>query len=530
MFEKEIKFIFRMNAERVEGLGAFATFEQLNSIELHPAILCYISAEIDYLIFEDRKKLLKDSVFDYSGESIQHHFSMIDREIKNRKRFSIEYIKKLILHAASFNVNYLVRPKWSLLRIIFEEETRKTTEEIVQILNYVYFYDYLKKIITSYLKKKRIHSINVHDFEEILDKIDQLEVESYLDTIYERALSSMAEFFDTGGLTAGRIPLKAMEMFLDEKRLTEPLQYLRDYLPGTGNQYFDPVDLKKILKGDFDGFRVEEKKEEELPEPEIVEEEPKASEEEQTENIDKRLDKYEFTFEEEAEEELELDQAELREEIDAGEFAGEPIKEDEQESADNSLDYDEELQGLENSTDDGSVGEAEIDSQLTAFDDEDIAALESEPSDESISEPKNSASVFSINAPETTLNTETQPDDEDVDKYEKLTEAEDETILQADEPLEISESEAAPPEGKAVEQHFLTEFLESKDVSKIVDSVFDSDMEFFLHTTDLISGSSNKDEAFEILDRVLKSNYVNPASKEAQKFKAIISEYFESLS
>ena len=92
MFENEIKRIYSHNLNKVKNLGSYINFEQLISANLHPAILQYISAEIDYRIFEDRQKILKDSVFDYSSEKIRHHFSQINKELKKNKRFSQQYI------------------------------------------------------------------------------------------------------------------------------------------------------------------------------------------------------------------------------------------------------------------------------------------------------------------------------------------------------------------------------------------------------------------------------------------------------
>ncbi len=111
MFEKEIKFISDFSLNKVKNLGSYITFEKLSSINLHPAILTYISGELDYMIFADRNQLLKDSMFDYSGKEISENFRKIANEIKKTKKVSFEDIKKLITQAVSFNVNYIVHPK-----------------------------------------------------------------------------------------------------------------------------------------------------------------------------------------------------------------------------------------------------------------------------------------------------------------------------------------------------------------------------------------------------------------------------------
>src|SRR5512146_2510908 len=102
MFEKEIKFIIDFTLNRINKLGSFFTFERLASAEVHPAIILYISAQLDYLIYEDRKKILQNSSFDYSGSEISKYFNMIGEEIKKNKRLAFEDVKTLVTHAVTF--------------------------------------------------------------------------------------------------------------------------------------------------------------------------------------------------------------------------------------------------------------------------------------------------------------------------------------------------------------------------------------------------------------------------------------------
>ena len=63
MFEKESKFIIDYNLNKIRHLGGNITFEKLAGSGVHPAIIKFISAELDKLIYEDRNKLLQQSVF-----------------------------------------------------------------------------------------------------------------------------------------------------------------------------------------------------------------------------------------------------------------------------------------------------------------------------------------------------------------------------------------------------------------------------------------------------------------------------------
>ena len=61
MFEKEIKFLYDLTLTKMKPLGNSFYLSQLQDIGVHPAIIHYISCELDYLIYEDRQKLLKNS-------------------------------------------------------------------------------------------------------------------------------------------------------------------------------------------------------------------------------------------------------------------------------------------------------------------------------------------------------------------------------------------------------------------------------------------------------------------------------------
>jgi len=228
MFEREIKFIYDFNLNRINKIGSYLTFEQLSSLDIHPAILKYISAEIDFLIFEDRQKLLQDSVFNYSGEKINGYFNLIGTEIKKSKKLSIEYIEKLLLHAISFIANYLVRPRWTLSRFLFDKDESKSTAEVKQIINYVYFYNYLTDTLISYLDKKNLVSVTQNDVDELIKKIDDFTLESYLPNIIESALNSMSEFFNIGTVQQNKISINAVKLFLQEKNLDDHIKKLED--------------------------------------------------------------------------------------------------------------------------------------------------------------------------------------------------------------------------------------------------------------------------------------------------------------
>ena len=272
MFEKKIKFIADFNLNKVKSFGSFISFERLFSSPIHPAVMQYISAEMDYLISEDRKRLLQDSVFDYSGSEAAKYFSLIAQEVKKNKKISFEDLKNLVIQAVSFNLNFLTRPRWSLLKLIYNDKQNRSIEEIKLNLNYIYFYDYIKSIFLSYISKRKLTTISITEFELILNNIDKELFANQPQKLVDYSLYSMAEFFNLGNVSKTKIPLFTLELFLKEKNLMEYLFRLRKAFPEIANQSSDVDEIKNIIYSSVPAYSPKVKPEEEVPEKEILQE------------------------------------------------------------------------------------------------------------------------------------------------------------------------------------------------------------------------------------------------------------------
>lgn len=247
MFEKEIKFISDFSLNKLKSFGSFVTFKKLSSTDLHPAIVSYISAELDYMIFRDRRKLLEDSIFDYSGREIADHFNVIAVELKQNKKISISDVHKLITQAVSFNINYVVRPKWSLTKLIYNDQDFVSVDELERMLNYLYYYDYIKNVLTAYISKRKVIQLTLTEFDLILNKIDRELFKSNSDELINNSLHSIADFFNIGGIDKNRISLLAVEIFLKEKKLMDHLLKLRHAIPNGSRKKYEIEDIKKVL-------------------------------------------------------------------------------------------------------------------------------------------------------------------------------------------------------------------------------------------------------------------------------------------
>ncbi len=247
MFENEIKFISDFTLNKVKELGSFITIEKFLAIDIHPSIKKYVEGEIDYLISEDRKKLIENSLFDYSGTEISNYFTLIGNEIKKTKKISYEDIKNIVLQAVSFNANYVVRPKWSLSKLIFGNNKSVSVNELRLMLNYTYYYEYLNNVFLAYLSKKKILNITVTEFELIVNKIDRELFMLHQSKLVDNALYAIADYFSIGGLNKSTVTVESVENFLKEKNLTELLFKLKRAYSNSAKKRADIDDIRKVL-------------------------------------------------------------------------------------------------------------------------------------------------------------------------------------------------------------------------------------------------------------------------------------------
>lgn len=613
MFEREVKFIYDFNSNKVKKLGASATYTELLPLGIHPAILQYISAEIEYRVYEDKQTLLKHSMFDYSGAEISKHFKKITDVIKSEKRFSTDFLSKVILHATSFNLNYLIRPNWSLKKLIFDTSESTSAAEIMQILNYAYYYKHIIKVIRRYFDRKKLITLDKEEFSELLLKIDQVSLESYGNDIIDYALKSMASFFNIGSMNQKNIPIQAIVVFLQEKKLTSHLEVLQNRLGDEAKSKIDGNDLRKILlnvpierteyfdvppktekvkiveekpaepeeqKVDFTPQEPVEESKAEIDKSEEVEIKLRANKEKEVAEIEEETvfekedsieevseedehylinqnesspeiilspedtEEHEFDVNLEKEQTKELidefvddeteqiDDSSEHDELIESEDESDYIKDEEK--LEDELEEEQEIEELHEEVDE-LIFEDEVEYELTPAVEDDYSHPEIKDKKIPVEEPKDDL-IEEVEETESDIDLE---DIEESKEIEETSEVEDDhteeeettepTLFGDEELIEKSEDEFIKDFGSLSQSKRIdiSDLLENRNMTKIIEVVFDYDMEEFANAIERICDSSSRQEAFATLHEIFEVNQVNPSSKEAQAFKDIISEYFE---
>ncbi|MFZ2322617.1 MAG: hypothetical protein WAV89_02850 [Ignavibacteriaceae bacterium] len=586
MFENEIKFINDFVLNKAKDLGPLFTIEKFLSTDIHPSIKKYVESEINYLIYQDRKKLIDNSLFDYSGAKISNYFSLIADEIKKTKKVSFEDVKNIILQAVSFNANYVIRPKWALSKLIFGNNKSVSLNDVQMMLDYTYYYEYLNNVFLAYITKKKIMNISPTEFELIMNKIDRELFTIHQNKLLDNALYAIADFYSIGGLNKSIVNVEAVESFLKEKNLTELLFKLKRSFPNPAKKKFDIDDVSKILYSAFPlGVPlIEDKKpEEEIAKDEHFENPLKEANdsteeifEESTESVEENLLNIpeEQTSDDIFEEELLNDVTD--EKLDVPKINEETIDEkdidlqDELVSDDIKETVDEVIINESNETVETNEAKQEVlneDEKILASLTDDI---ENNQEDEII--------ILDEKEEENLLNfyddqTEISIDDDEIKKEDVFTEKIEEEIIENDTefkidelPSDVNEIGVEPEETNSddenkieiehesknvnaledndekslsdekIEQdnHVINKekfedmfsFLSRKEIDRIIKNVFNSDSEDFANTVEKMSACNSVDEATEILDNIIKYARIKPHSRDAASLTKAVNKYF----
>jgi len=546
MFENEIKFINDFTLNKVKDLGSFITVEKLLSIDIHPCIKKYVEGEIDYLISEDRKKLIENSLFDYSGTEISNYFTLIGNEIKKTKKISFEDIKNIVLQAVSFNANYVVRPKWSLSKLIFGNNKSVSVNELKLMLNYTYYFEYLNNVFLAYLSKKKILNITVTEFELIVNKIDRELFMLHQSKLVDNALNAIADYFSIGGLNKSTVTVESVENFLKEKNLTELLFKLKRAYSNSSKKKIDIDEVRKVLYSTlsvdspfFDENSQEEViadekhfenplKEEVIDEKalEVLEEAITISEPEKFEIKNDDIYSVEITSKEN--DDLEITEMELMVSDHNSVEESESLLNESIDEEDVLASLTEEIEKDKNKDDEIIIlDEKEQEDLLNFYDNELEISIDDDLPITKDKKAKTEGSTSSeLNELEFEHELQMNGEFEDEVPIEKLDFEKD--LLGVDETRtaenEDDESTSEPIINTRSDDVFT--YLSKKEIDRIIKNLFNSDSEDFANTVEKMSMCNSYEEATNILENLFKYVRIKPHSRDAASLTNAVAKYF----
>ena len=487
MFEKEIKFISDFTINKINYLGSFFTYDELFNSDINPAILKFVSAEVDFKIYEDRKKFLSHSSFNYTGSKIAKYFNLIGKEIKKSTKITYHDIKDIINQAVAFNIDYTIVPNESLLNLFFDKKQEIKAEALKLKLNYIYYYPHLKEILSSYIDKKNVSVLTSSAVKKILSDINDQVLAEAPESAVEDAINTIADFYNIGNTGSQKLSARLVEIYLEKNHFEKYLDRLNKSILHDSKQKHSIGEIKAILFSSAPVKGIEETK----PEENELEEEPLQPEDAETQITEEK-------------DNIEEPQKEA---INQSETQDEETEVSDEKEVEFDITEHENLDALY------SFNEEEPEENVPAKENDEIVIEKEEVSDE-LESSEEFREKEEENAP--VIHNE-------IDK--PLNENE---IFKSDAKLlEEKEDLSKEDQSKKTRDKDIFSYLTDKEIERIVGNVFNDDRDDFAGTMEKITDSSSYEEATEILKSVFKSYNVNPYSRDAITFTNSVSNYFE---
>ena len=134
---------------------------------------------------------------------------------------------KLIEDTVHFLENYLCRPQWTLMQLMFEKQPEISLQELARKFELVVDYAYYGNLVERHVRRQGWTCIRAEHFQELIARIDTEVVKQHSPRELALLTRPIYEFLLFGEVTMNRpIPLGAVLLFYDDKKATGVKEYI----------------------------------------------------------------------------------------------------------------------------------------------------------------------------------------------------------------------------------------------------------------------------------------------------------------
>lgn len=246
MFEKEVENVKQKILTRASGKEKIA-FTEIMSWDIPQSVKDYFNIYAERILSEEVLNSLYSQRFDQDNHDFISARKKLISTLKNALLFIYSEFENAVDKASRFALNFVLRPEWTLGKIIFKNEDIKTTEQIIESLSNLNEYTYYKKLIIKILERHTSNEIKIDFFKRILRKID----EEVTKNVSIKDLLSIAEpvfnFFKFAN-DLNSVPAEALIIYYSDKGLENIVKEIELERDLHGKTKLTMTDLEIILK------------------------------------------------------------------------------------------------------------------------------------------------------------------------------------------------------------------------------------------------------------------------------------------
>lgn len=234
MLKERVFEILDENLSKINLTNDSVNYRNILDSNVHPAIKNYIRAELKILFSRDKNQIQKKTIFNYKSTKIEFLFSQIFEELIKSTSLTKEELQNLLLQSISFNFSHLIKPNWSLKKLIFNDKKSINARDFFYLLDYAYFFSYQKQILSKYFNKFDSNLIESEHFDYILNKIDRKLFSENKKQLLKNFFDTALDFIDLK--KSNELPSEIILNYLADKSLTDDYNKLQDYFKNGENK------------------------------------------------------------------------------------------------------------------------------------------------------------------------------------------------------------------------------------------------------------------------------------------------------
>lgn len=246
MFEKEIENVKQKILSLAHNEETIS-FSEIISWNIPQAVKDYFSIYAEKILNEEIFNLLYSKRFDQNSIDFVSVRKKFISTLKNALLFYRSEFEQIVDQATKFAINFILRPEWTLAKIVFKDESLKTKEQIIDTLLCLKEYGYYKELIIKLLERLQSTEVKIDLFERILRRIDEEIVKNASIKNVVSIAEPIFEFFKFAN-NSSVVPTEALLIFYTDKGMEKIVKEIELEKDLHGRTKFTIADLEIVLK------------------------------------------------------------------------------------------------------------------------------------------------------------------------------------------------------------------------------------------------------------------------------------------
>lgn len=220
MFEVETEKLINIIKSKTIGFEKKIKLNQIIETGIPKSIKNYFYLESEALLYRENYFRIDRERFDVTSPEVKRAVLNFDEILKLNCVFLRNEFILLLEKSVSLELNFLSKPRWTLIKFIYKDANSKSIDEIAALMRYFVDYSYYNDILLGYLAKKDIQRVTISDFDKLIKKIDASLIKRYSPRETALMAKPLLDFLNySNNVKSKNIDIDPLILFYEDKEL-----------------------------------------------------------------------------------------------------------------------------------------------------------------------------------------------------------------------------------------------------------------------------------------------------------------------